>query len=229
LGYTENDLKATINYIRDKVKVVIHLNLDRVMQYLCSDTEYRNQFETGTSGGSLSKTSRLQWEKVLFGGAYDKSEGYEKVKYGALNITNDPSGIMSCRGYGDSFLVLKKGIKNRATFVHGDSSRQDLHIITFSYPVSILNFLDGPDKRYDKLSEGEKCELRDVIEVAVGNKQSSPSNQPFYIEAQIHGPVRLREDVEVLMVNKKHRNDQTMLKLLEEFAYKHKCRYKFIE
>src|SRR5207302_1794959 len=98
-----------------------------------------NQFETNISGGCLSHPTRLQWEKTLFGGAYDLSEGYEKVKYGSLNITNNPLGNTACYGYGDSYLILRPDIKKRTTFVHGDSSRQDLHIVTFLYPVPILN------------------------------------------------------------------------------------------
>jgi hypothetical protein len=49
LGYTEDDLNKTIKYIQDKIPVIIHLDLTGVLKFLCNDTEYRNQFETGTS------------------------------------------------------------------------------------------------------------------------------------------------------------------------------------
>lgn len=215
LGYTEDDLKTTIKFIQTTVPVVIHLSLDKVMKFLRDDTEYRNQFETGTSGGALSKESRIQWEKTLFGGIYDHSEGYEKVKYGALNITLNPNGI--CCGYGDSYLKLKDEVKKRITFVHGDSSAQKLDIATFSSPVPILNFL-------------EKNELIDVIDVATGKKDFTKINlKGYYVEAQIHGPVRLNMDVDVLMVNKRHKNDQNMVAMLDEFSHKHNCTYQFIE
>lgn len=225
LGYTEDDLKTTVNYIQEKAPVIIHLNLDRVIKFLCNDTEYRNQFETGTSGGSLSHELRLKWEKTLFNGIYDKSKGYEKVKYGVLNITNNPEGTKSCYTYGDSYLVLKSEIKKRTTFVHGDSSRQDLHIVTFSYPVPILNFLDNCNNFKSK--KGNR-ELTDVIDVATGRKQFTESHK-YYIEAQIHGPVHLNTDIDVLMVNKRHKGDDYMLELLEEFSYEHNCKYQFIE
>lgn len=70
LGYTEDDLKTTINYIKTLVPVIIHLNLDRVLSFLCIDAEYRNQFETGVNGGQLNKELRLLWEKTLFNGIY---------------------------------------------------------------------------------------------------------------------------------------------------------------
>ena len=36
---------------------------------------YKNQFETGTSGGALSSKARMRTEKVLFAGCYDKATG----------------------------------------------------------------------------------------------------------------------------------------------------------
>lgn len=212
LGYTEDNLRDTIKYIQLKVPVVIHLNLDKTLQYLCNDTEYRNQFETQTSGGILSSESRLQWEKVLFNGIYDKSEGHDKVKYGALNITNS-NGIKSCYSYGDSYLILKDDIKKRITFVHGDSSGQDLHIVTYEYPVPILSFL----------SDGE---LKDVIDIAIGRKDSAQSHM-YYIEAQIHGPIRLNKDIEKLMVNERHRDNLNIIKMLDNFSIKNNFGYEF--
>lgn len=220
LGYTEDDLKATIKYIQTNVPIVIHLNLDKAMKFLCDDSEYRNQFETGTSGGALSKESRIQWERTLFNRIYDKSENSEKVKYGALNITCDPVGVVSAYGYGDSYLKLNNEIKSRTTFIHGDSSKQDLHIVTFSSPVPILNFLDN--------SSTKSRELADVIDIAIGKKEFAPPHR-CYIEAQIHGPVRLNKDIDVLMVNKRHKNNPIMIDMLEYFTNKHNCKYKFME
>lgn len=36
---------------------------------------------------------RFSWEQNLFNKIYDKAKPEERVKYGALNIMKDPSGI----------------------------------------------------------------------------------------------------------------------------------------
>ena len=35
------------------------------------------------------------WEKELFGGAYDEAKPFERCKYGALGVMNDYRGITS--------------------------------------------------------------------------------------------------------------------------------------
>ena len=49
------------------------------------DVTYKNQFETGTSGGALSSKARTR-KKVLFASNYDSALGDERPKYGNLNI-----------------------------------------------------------------------------------------------------------------------------------------------
>jgi hypothetical protein len=77
LGFTEKHLHSTLRYIRNDVPLIIHVNLDRVyvvvsvlpvpvgpaslyrsLDGFLKDTHYRNQFETGTSGGALSFHAR---------------------------------------------------------------------------------------------------------------------------------------------------------------------------
>lgn len=71
-------------------------------------------------------------------------------------------------------------------------------------------------------------ELIDVIKIAT-RKMKFTKSHTFYIEAQIHGPVRLDTDIEVLMVNERHKDDIDMLNQLEIFSSKHNCRYQFIK
>ena len=42
----------------------MHVNTH--MQFFVNDTHYRSQFETGKSSGSLSRTSRINWEDRMF-------------------------------------------------------------------------------------------------------------------------------------------------------------------
>ena len=204
----KNDMKLLHSYVKNRVNTVIHINLDKILTKILDDTEYRNQFETGISGGSLSKTMRDDWEKQLFYGIYLNSAGPEKVKYGAINITNDPYGVRSAHGYGDSYFVLKPETKFRTSFVFGDSSTKDLHIANYKNFNSVLLYI-API-------------LNEVVEVASGVKPYSTVSYT-YIEAQIHGPILFNRDVASLVVNPKYKQyseNHHMLPVIEEFCTK---------
>ena len=55
-------LHRTLQWVRSASPIIIHINLDRVLQFLVEDTHYRNRFETGTSGGSIDMEARKSWE-----------------------------------------------------------------------------------------------------------------------------------------------------------------------
>ena len=215
LGYTEDDLTRVGDYIRRKMQIVIHVNLDKVLDHWCRDPHYRNQFETGTSGGALSRELRTVWEDTLFGKIYHDAQGPERVKYGALNITNDVAGVRSCHGYGDSYLVLRNEVKDRSTFVYGDSCRQDLHLATFRDCEHILYYYDDET-------------LAKVVRVATG-QEPGIVDRSIYTELQVHGPVRLVEDVEVLVCHPRHRQDRRICDLLAELERSHGVRIMFAE
>ena len=77
--------------------IVVHVNLARDGLALASDTHYRNQFETFTSGGTLDSRKRSAWEDDLFDMGYAGAEPFDRCKYGALNVTNDPQGVRACK------------------------------------------------------------------------------------------------------------------------------------
>ena len=53
---------------------------------------------------------------------YRRTTGYERVKYGVLNIVQDPNGVLACRGYGDSYLLLKsETVRLRTSFASRDT------------------------------------------------------------------------------------------------------------
>ena len=78
--YTQRDLNTCLRYLRDDAPLIIHVNLTKMQPYLTSDTNYRNQFETGTSGGALSRASRIDWEDRLFDRLYHDVPDTERVK-----------------------------------------------------------------------------------------------------------------------------------------------------
>jgi hypothetical protein len=121
MGYEARDLSKCLSYLRDDAPLILHIGMAKMAPFMDSDTHYRNQFETGTSGGCLSRTSRVDWERRLFNGMYDSASDFDRVKYGVLNITNDPHGVRSCAQYGESYMILKN-TRLRATFADMDSS-----------------------------------------------------------------------------------------------------------
>lgn len=58
----------------------------------------------------------------MFNNIFFDASHHERVKYGAVNITNDPKGILSAKGYGKSYLILKDQVKARCTITHHNSS-----------------------------------------------------------------------------------------------------------
>ncbi|AYV76297.1 MAG: protein of unknown function DUF3626 [Terrestrivirus sp.] len=211
-GFTEDDLDKTMKYIQTIAPLVIHVNINKSLQFLIKDTEYRNQFETKTSGGSLSATSRIDWEKNLFGSIYVDSTAHEKVKYGVVNMLNYPGGVTGAYGYGDSYFILKQSVKTRTSFVQGDSSSKQLHICSFDNCIQILYYIDD-------------VMLTDIIKIALGNIPSS-GHVYSYIEAQIHGPIVLAEDIETFVVSNKYK-DQHIMGTVGEFCNKNDIKLEF--
>eukprot|EP00439_Symbiodinium_sp_Y106_P033374 s3604_g4.t1 len=122
LGHGDEMLGTVLDWIQDLAPVVVHLHLDRVGAFMEIDEYYRNQFETKTSCGALDPENRTRqnWERELFGGAYDDAKPFDRCKYGALSVMNDYRGVTSARQYGDSYLVLKD-VRLRCTFASTDS------------------------------------------------------------------------------------------------------------
>lgn len=80
------------------------------------------QFETGTSCGSLSLSSRTACEAKMFNSAYDvATKAHDRVKYGACCWQCDPSGVASAIGYGDSYLLLNEATRARVTIAPCDT------------------------------------------------------------------------------------------------------------
>ncbi|CAE7671489.1 unnamed protein product [Symbiodinium necroappetens] len=136
--------------------ICIHINLDRMGHFMESDEFYRNQFETKTSNGALDpeNNTRKGWEHELFGGAYDDAKGFDRVKYGALNVMNDYRGVVKAKQYGDSYLVLKD-VRLRCTFCSTDSGGMQ------HQRLGVL------DKYGHVLLEYNDKELQGLVEVAM--------------------------------------------------------------
>lgn len=203
LGFDESDLNNVINYLKNNVRVTINIKHDTILNFLTNDEYIRNGFETNNVFGKAN-TSRIQWEQNLFNKQYETATSIEKVKYGALNLFNLPNGTASCLAYGDVFFVLKSELNNRISFVNGDSSLMMFHICTFKYPTALLVHLN------DQM-------LKDLILYVT--KNISPKSNYNYIEAQIHGPIKINTDIEKLVIPTTAKLSAEKINALKNFCF----------
>ena len=149
-----------------------------VVELLARDGLYRSQFETGTSNGGMTAHrggARWDWESRIFGGAYDDCEGSNlsmRPKYGALNYGADPVG--GSRRFGSCHLRLHQAVMTRTTFCYPDSHMQPEHF-----------------------GVGERMAL---IDMAIEN-HCRLDLLDDYIEAHVHGPLRIADDVEAVVLD----------------------------
>ncbi|CAE8599665.1 unnamed protein product, partial [Polarella glacialis] len=191
LGFTDSDLWMTLAWVRELAPIIVHINLSTMMPFMESDTHYRNQFETASSGGLLKPEVRTKWERDLFGGTYDGSRGFDRCKYGVLNAMNDHRGVVKCHQYGDSYLVLRD-VRLRTTFSPEDSANLKAE------RLAVLDYYGHV------LAEYSDEELRETVGVANSPDaavlgDSSKVAAMKYKEGQIHGEVCWAKHVERLV------------------------------
>mmetsp|Transcript_49699 Transcript_49699/g.118425 ORF Transcript_49699/g.118425 Transcript_49699/m.118425 type:complete len:640 (+) Transcript_49699:95-2014(+) len=197
LGYTDNDLWMTLAYIRELAPIIVHIDMDKMLQWIEKDTHYRNQFETKSSGGLLKPDVRKKWERDLFGDCYSGAQGFDCCKYGVLNAMNDYRGVVKCKQYGDSYLVLKDA-RLRTTYTPEDSANLKAE------RLAVLDFYAHV------LAEFSETELTETLKVANSKEHallgdSSRVGNMKYKECQIHGEVCFNRHVERIVVADRHR------------------------
>jgi hypothetical protein len=127
--------EAATESVRRHARVVVHFHPDRigvrpvtVAEALLEDGQYRSQFETGLSSGSLSAFpggERDTWEHTLFGGAYHGPDAslVDRPKYGALELIRFPDGPWP--RFGSCYLVLREEVSRRTSFTFSGSEQPD--------------------------------------------------------------------------------------------------------
>lgn len=160
------------------LRVTLNFHPDRdeppILAALAAAGRYRSQFATGTSNGGLTAYpggDRWRWESRIFGGAYDAADAEERPVYGALNFRGKSVG--AAPRFGSAHFVLAAEAVERATFCYPDS------------------FLEPTDF-------GVAGAL-DLIGKALADTEADALDD--YIEAQVHGPVRLDADIEALVLD----------------------------
>ena len=124
----------------------------------------------------------------MFDGRHHDATGYERVKYGTMNFTNDPKGVRVCSGYGQSYFLLKPHVRDRCTITDMDSSSPSATLGTFRFVFHVLM----------KLSDAE---LQCAFEGSKGKEMKSNAIGA-YKEIQVHGPVEFAKDIERVYVSK---------------------------
>eukprot|EP00928_Gymnodinium_smaydae_P008916 TRINITY_DN13292_c0_g3_i2.p1 TRINITY_DN13292_c0_g3~~TRINITY_DN13292_c0_g3_i2.p1 ORF type:complete len:614 (+),score=131.72 TRINITY_DN13292_c0_g3_i2:46-1887(+) len=198
MGFPDDQLWLTLAWIRELAPVIVHVNLDKSLAYMEKDGYYRNQFETGSSGGLLKPEIRKKWERDLFSGKYDSASGFERPKYGVQNVMNDYRGVVACKQYGDSYIILRDA-RLRCTFSPEDSANLKAE------KLAVLDFYAHV------LAEYSDAELKETLKVANSADaallgDSERVGKMKYKEAQIHGEVNFARHVERLVAHTRHRD-----------------------
>lgn len=220
--------ESAVQKLKANARVALHFHPDRpdsnlksVAQALLEQGIYKSQFETLLSNGSVSAHpggARDTWEERLFGGAY-QTEGTvnkDRPKYGALNVMLHPDG--PAPRFGSCYFLLSRGVSKRATYTYLDSHQDPGGKGTFSEFDMILSELLAEVFVRDyaigemnltpaKLIHHFNTELEKPFLNPEGKK--AVRNLNHYIEAQVHGDISLREDVEVLVADPSFKNTDT--------------------
>ncbi|RZT17210.1 uncharacterized protein DUF3626 [Kribbella sp. VKM Ac-2569] len=161
------------------ITVQFHPNWPRgartVIESIAADGVYQSQFATGISNGGLTAFrggDRWEWESRLFSGRYDDQPELDRPVYGVWNRRRDVYG--GAIRFGSSYLRLKPDTISRATFCFPDSARDPADFGDRSVLPQLCQLAD--DARLDDLDD--------------------------YVEAHVHGPVRLSTDVEAVVLDR---------------------------
>jgi hypothetical protein len=196
-----------------------------VAEALLTEGVYRNQFETGLSTGGLSTfpgEGRDSWERSLFGGAYhDRGVSYsERPKYGALELVRYADGPIP--RFGSCHFVMRPTVSSRTSFTFAGSEhpRAAERLGTIGEMDNVMAALlreieaggmaalpwppfGAPTLGLSNLTVPR---LLDILR-NLANPRKEPTDLPTgrvldtQIEAQVHGPIDLQEDIESLVAD----------------------------
>ncbi|MGG4166270.1 DUF3626 domain-containing protein [Rossellomorea vietnamensis] len=229
-------LDQAVHHIKTHAQIGLHFHPDRptstmktVAQSIHENGEYKSQFETFISNGKVSPHSggdRDRWEESMFGGAY-QSDGTlmsERPKYGALNLMLHPDGPSP--RFGSCYFLLSPNVSSRSTYTYLDSHQNPFEKGTYqAFDMIMAALLEEIFLRDFALGEKDLTPAKFIHHVLnhlehgrVGHVANRNLNH--YIESQIHGPISLKEDVEVLVADPSF-NDTTVGETLEQMCSKY--------
>ncbi|WP_307844018.1 DUF3626 domain-containing protein [Actinospica acidithermotolerans] len=162
------------------LRVTLNFHPDRaaggvpILAALARERIYSSQFVTGTSNGGLTAYpggDRWLWESRIFGGEYDAADPRLRPVYGALNHRGRSFG--AAPRFGSAHFRLTAEATARATFCFPDSAGEPADFGT----------------------------ARHMGLIPLATADTGRRNLDDYIEAHVHGPVRVDGDVEALVLD----------------------------
>lgn len=222
---SENTFKNAVFNLKFNTRIGLHFHPDRpdstlktVAEALFEQGIYKSQFETGLSNGSVSAYTggeRDLWEKKIFGGAYqlEGTSTNQRPKYGALNLMLHPDG--PAPRFGSCYFLLSPLVSNRSTYTYLDSHQNPKEKGTYEeFNFILAALLEEVFVRECAIGERNLTPVK-LVNHLLDNLKSPfkyPENKELnrnlnhYIEAQVHGDISLKEDVEVLVADPSFRN-----------------------
>jgi hypothetical protein len=218
----EADYDEAMERLRGEGRVALAFHPERlarggqtVAQGLLRAGVYRNQFETGVSSGSTSAFAggkRDEWERRLFGGEYHHPgvAWADRPRYGALHLVAHPDG--PAPRFGSCYFVLRPEVSARCTFTllgsQDDLALERMGTLEVMEPVmaALLRHVEEESaplgvtgltvhELIDAMRAGVPCAPRGVSRERPGRALDT------FVEAQVHGPVDLKRDVEGLVAD----------------------------
>ncbi|MEE6450870.1 DUF3626 domain-containing protein [Gottfriedia acidiceleris] len=236
---SEHTFKNAVSNLKVNARIGLHFHPDRpdstmktVAEALLEQGVYKSQFETGLSNGSVSAYSggeRDLWEMRIFGGAYQLvgTSNYQRPKYGALNLMLHPDG--PAPRFGSCYFLLSPYVSNRSTYTYLDSHQDPKEKGTYEeFNIILAALLEESFVRDFAIGERNLTPVKLVNHLLdnlknpfkyAANKEPN-RNLNHYIEAQVHGDISLKEDVEVLVADPSFKNT-SVGKILEQICQKY--------
>ena len=217
---TVEKFEQALLQIKEHARVGLNFHPDRiahsgksVAQSLLEDGFYRNQFETHLSNGRLDPTGaglRAGWEDAVFGKVFSANQADlgERPKYGGLDLMLQPDG--PCPRYGSCYFLLASTATKRSSFTYMDSHRNPVEKGTLNvFEPIIAALMTECFERSFALGRHATSPawLVDHLIRNLKGPDTDPGRLPpsrnlnHYIEAQVHGPVSLAADVDILVAD----------------------------
>lgn len=234
-GWHEQDYEKVLQNFCAHAKIMLHFHPERlsqagqtVIEGLLLDGVYKNQFDTGISSGSPTAFpggQRDLWEKQFFGGFYHtpNTSPSERPKYGALEMLAHPDG--PAPRFGSCYFVLSSDIAQRSTFTFG-GSQDDLNLertgtldAMDTNMAAILKTLEQNQEIFGVDNMNVSTFLEKLNHSHLGSADQPLGNAlDSFVEAQIHGSIYLKPNVERLVADSSYRGSsvETFFKQLCE-------------
>lgn len=217
---SDETFKNAVNKLKAHARIGLHFHPDRpdssmksVAEALLESGIYKSQFETGLSNGSVSAYpggERDLWEKRIFEGAYHLQgiTNNHRPKYGALNLMLHPDGPSP--RFGSCYFLLSPKVSYRSTYTYLDSHQDPKEKGTYKeFDMILAALLEEAFVRDFAIGERNLTPVRLVNHLLVNLERpftypatKKPNrNLNHYIEAQIHGDISLKEDVDLLVAD----------------------------